>query len=220
MQCPCYATDSDLAGKFNILKGIDIPWQPGHQAGVNLGNFTQSGLGLGKPLKVAYTNPTMDQVMAYSSNFYSTEDLRNRSIWATASASTTKNPSPSPVKWRSKPLSELLFSYLFKASSSLGGMDQLIVDRVKESYDQLKASPKLSKGDFLRLEQHMEKMFEVERLVALDANLTDLPSPPNGNTDSWTYKESFGTIPHNLNATEQYLNLMLDVVVAGLSSGE
>ena len=69
MQCPCYATDSGPRREIQYPERDRYPRQPGHQAG------STSGIpGLGKPLKVAYTNPTMDQVMAYSSNFYSTED--------------------------------------------------------------------------------------------------------------------------------------------------
>ena len=67
-------------------------------------------------------------------------------------------------------------------------MDQLIVDRVKANYDFLKANPSLSQGDRYRLDQHIERMFEVERLVKLSTSLQDLPPQPNGNTDAWTYK--------------------------------
>jgi hypothetical protein len=98
-------------------------------------------------------------------------------------------------------------------------MDQLIVDRVKANYDFLKANPSLSQGDRHRLDQHIERMFEVERLVKLSTSLQDLPPQPNGNTDAWTYKGGFGIIPHNLGATEQYIKLMLDMVVMAFTTG-
>ena len=216
-----------LAAKFNILKGLDIPWQPGHQAGVNLGNFTQSGIALNTQLKSAYRNPTIDQVMAYSSAFYTPEELQSSVIRRSFHIGHGFSFNYQKALDRSGPITLQptlnnnlqLFDYLFKATSSLQGMDQLIVDRVKESYDQLKANPKLSKGDLLRLEQHIEKMFEVERLVTLSSTLTGLPERPTEDTDSWTYKGGFGTIPHNLNATVNYLDLMLDVAVLALSAG-
>ena len=65
-----------LASKFNILRGLDIPYNMGHHEGVHLGNFaghfTQAAGGI--PSKV-YLNPTIDQVMAFAPNFYSPEDL-------------------------------------------------------------------------------------------------------------------------------------------------
>jgi hypothetical protein len=217
-----------LASKFNILKGIDIPWQPGHQTGVSLGYLTEGAVGnFGSQIREAYQNPTIDQVMAYSPSFYSAADLQTQTIrrafhvghpfsYNYQKPLDKSGPQVQQPRYKNN---VKLFNYLFKATSSLHDMDQLIVDRIKASYDQLKASPKLSKGDFQRLEQHMEKMFEVERLVALSENLTDLPNPNLYDTDGWTYKGSFGQIPSYQNPTENYLSLMLDVIVMALSTG-
>ena len=58
-----------VASKFNLLRGIDIPWQSGHNTGVALGNFASSQ-GVNAGLRRAYSCPTIDQVMAHSPTFY------------------------------------------------------------------------------------------------------------------------------------------------------
>ena len=64
-----------LASKFNILRGIDVPYNMGHHEGVHLGNFSgHFAQATGGISDQAYLNPTIDQVMAFSPSFYSPED--------------------------------------------------------------------------------------------------------------------------------------------------
>ena len=72
----------ELIRKFNILRGIDIPYGIGHHSGGYLGNFADKNRGgrlSGLPTK-GYEAPSIDQVMAYSQSFYGESDFNSNQI--------------------------------------------------------------------------------------------------------------------------------------------
>ena len=81
---PAYTAPSarltpQLAGKFNVLRGLDIPFRIGHHYGGHLGNFAGSvGNTTAGVSNLEYMTATIDQVMAYSPSFYSEADLNTR----------------------------------------------------------------------------------------------------------------------------------------------
>ena len=163
-----------LVAKFNILRGIDIPWGIGHHTGGYLGNFIRRNGDLAGIPTAPYMTATVDQFMAYSPSFYSEADLNTkmtqrsfcigsgRLSWNfTNAAAKTGNVISQPHHLNN----DELFEYLFQPTSSLYNVDKLIIDRVKKQYDRLKKNPCISKGDLVRLNQHVERMFQIEQQI-------------------------------------------------------
>lgn len=218
-----------LASKFNILRGLDIPYNMGHHQGVHLGNFAgHFARATGGIPDQAYLNPTIDQVMAYSSSFYSPEDLSakmtqrsfrvggNYMSWNYTSA-TTKTGKIKKLPTQDN--NQSFYDYLFSPGSSVGHVDAVIVDRVKASYDRLKNDPRISQGDLDRLNQHTEQMFELERKLQVGAALSQqesIYSRPDFNSSSYKDDLAFSSTPYQMLG---YTDLMIDVIVAALHTG-
>ena len=127
-----------------------------------------------------------------------------------------------------------LFDYLFKPGTAYNGVDTAIIDRVKQSYDLLKKDPRLSKGDLLRLNQHVEQMFEVERKLKVSA-LIQVPNLPDhvcglegsgsagadckGKTSKHWDHHSGSTMRQSANMNADYCDLMADIIAVAFSSG-
>jgi len=215
-----------LVGKFNVLRGVDIPYRISHHVGGHLGNFaatvgnTTAGLD-----NTEFMAPTIDQVMAWSPDFYSAEDLASRMTrrsvhigggdlsWNhTAPAARAGKLVPQPAHVRNLDL----FTHLFQPGSSLNGVDQFVVDRVKSSYDRLKLHPRLSYGDRLRLDAHVGRLAEIERKLSVIASLATPPAPPGTDSDLYFRHHSF---PHDPTENRLYWSLMNDILVLGFSAG-
>jgi len=217
-----------LAAKFNIIRGLDIPYNLGHNSGCHLGNYAansyKSTAGI---VNIAYMMPTIDQVMAYSPSFYTQEDLDSnmtqRSFgvasgkgaalrsWNYSSVATKSGDVVvQPVKTNSKDL----YNLLFKPASTFHNIDTVLIDRVKESYDVLKQDPRLSKGDLNRLNQHVERMFEIERKLKVSQAMGE-ELPPEPGEDFYSDSGFFYTLVQN----HIYCDVMTDVIVAALSTG-
>ena len=219
-----------LAAKFNILRGLDIPYRIAHHSGGNLGNFagtvgtTVAGLDATK-----YLVPTIDQLMAYSTNFYSEDDLNSRMTQNAFSIGNVESGSynyAAPVAKAGNIIRQKgfyqnqdLFDYLFDPGAAYHGIDQLLIDRVKGRYDALKSDPRISVGDLQRLNQHVEMMFEVERKIKVCnalSNVGELPSKPTFNSDAYWKHHSF---PHDPDENKLYCHLMNDITVMAFNSG-
>ena len=172
-----------LATKFNILRGVDIPYRISHHSGGHLGNFAATTGNMLMGLNTsAYMAPTIDQVMAYSPSFYSQEDFNTQmtqNSFAIGTASVSYNYT-APVAKMGKIVSQRgyyqnkeLFDYLFDPGTAFHGIDKTLIDRVKGRYDALKKDPRISAGDLQRLNHHVEMMFEVERKIQVTQALVD-----------------------------------------------
>ncbi|HIA00646.1 MAG TPA: DUF1552 domain-containing protein, partial [Myxococcales bacterium] len=219
-----------LAKKFNILRGVDVPYTLGHQDGANLGAFADGGFGgtTNGLDNSAYRTATIDQVMAYSPSFYTEEDLNTRmtqrsfGIWGGGygmswNFSNPANKSGQVVGQPSIRNNKVLFDYFFQPGSAFYNVDTFVVDRVKQSYDRLKKDPRLSKGDLARLNQHVERMSEVERKLTV---IEKLGAPPieKPTTDSDDHFEDLAYMWKVVN-NQKYCELMNDIIVAAFSSG-
>jgi hypothetical protein len=228
---PCLMSNANaltpsLATKFNVLRGLDIPYRIGHHEGGFLGNFAANEEKLtGGLSNSAFMAATVDQVMAYSPNFYSQEDLSlkmtQRSFCVQSGEMSWNYSSPSTktggvVKQPAHTNNGSLFNYFFKPGTAYNNIDGVIIDAVKESFDRLKKDPRLSVADKVRLEQHVERMFEIERKLQVVANFQALPSPPAENSDDHYTDLSFNQNPM-LNSA--YCHLMNDIIVAAFEVG-
>jgi len=224
--CQAAALTPELIGKFNILRGVDVPYRISHHSGGHLGNFAETvGQTLdGKDARHALT-ASVDQFIAWSSTFYSAADLSDRMTqrsfnvgsgkmsWNFASPSTRTG---NVVQQPSYDNNLSLFNFFFNPGTAYNGVDGYIIDRVKASYDRLRANPRLSRGDRMRLDQHVERMFEIERKLAVVQQIQGTPPEPTVDTNSETSSHAF---PHNPEANAIYCQLMNDVIVAAFSTG-
>ena len=215
-----------LAAKFNVLKGLDIPYRIGHHRGGQLGNFADVDAAFLPGVNyAAYQVATIDQVMAYSNGVYTPEDLdrrmTHRSFNLVSGRFSQNFTSPSSrsgdvVQQPHQRDNLPLYEHLFNPASAYNGVNQTILDRVKSGYDRLRRHPRLSRGDAIRLDQHVERMFEIERKLAVANRVDDLPPQPAVSSTDHSGNHSFW---HNANRNIAYCDLMADMVVAAFSTG-
>lgn len=224
--CQSAALTPALIGKFNILRGLDIPYRISHHTGGHLGNFAETaGFGLAGVDSRRARTATLDQRVAWSSTFYDADDLTSRMTqrsfnvadgkmsWNFSSPSTQ---SGGIVRQPSSRSNIDLFRYLFDPATTYNNVDTYLVDRIKASYARLRQHPRLSYGDRNRLDQHVESMFEIERKLSVMEQLVGVPTEPAEDSSSLTGATGFGADPA---ANLAYAQLMNDIIVAGFSAG-
>ena len=225
-RAPASVMTPDLVSKINILRGLDIPYRIGHHLGGHLGNFAGTVDNVTEGIdNVKFMAPTIDQVLAYAPEFYSTADLTTRMTqrsfnidggnlsWNyTSPGAKAGNVVSQPSFNRNLDL----FQYLFDPGSAFNGIDTFLVDRIKSSYDRLKVHPRLSAGDRLRLDAHVERMSEIERKLAVVTQLGQVPDAPSTDSNTYWSASSFSSNPTQ-NAS--YCHLMNDMIVAAFSAG-
>ena len=215
-----------LAGKFNVLRGLDIPFRIGHHYGGHLGNYagtvdnTTDGVS-----NVEYMTATIDQVMAYAESFYTRADLDTRmtqrsfciasgqySYNFTSPSTRTGNVVQQPA--RSQNLE--LYDVLFQPGSAFNGINGSIVDGIRANFARLRRHPRLSRGDLMRLDQHVERMAEIERKLRVAQVMAEPPARPESDTNRFGSDHTFS---HNPVRQAEYCGLMNDIVVAAFSTG-
>jgi hypothetical protein len=224
--CTAQALTPELIAKFNILRAIDIPYRISHHSGGYLGNFAGTvGSTIASTDASKFKTATIDQVIAWSDNFYCQNDLDNlmtqRSFctvggdlsWNFASPSTKTG---AVVKMPSHRNNQDLFRYFFDPGTAYNGVDVHIIDRIKQSYARLRANPRISKGDQMRLDQHVERMFEIERKLKVVSQLQNIPAAPTTDSDVYWNHHSF---PHDPVENRLYFDLMNDIIVAAFTAG-
>src|SRR5580658_4500110 len=158
-----------LVAKMNVLRGLDIPWYMSHTTGL-LGNFARNdGNGSdGVAVTALGGRPTIDQVMASSSSFYTSADMA-----ITKATSVIVNGGTQPHSWALTtpgnptggvtPVSNsfgslALFQSIFGMSTAPTAKPRKpVVDLVNANYKSLvQSSTRLSSADVTRLDQHMQ----------------------------------------------------------------
>jgi len=182
-----------LQAKMNVLYGLDVPFYIAHNTGLHLGNYARNdGNGGDGGAVQAFPRPTIDQIMAWSSNFY--DDLgsvRERSMIM----------SSRPISWnysdpekqggsidnvRGYDSSRALFDKIFVAPDTGPKPRPPIVDRVLESYKNLRnGNRRLSAADKQRLDDHMARIAELERKLTAGASCGDVMKPTDDAQDHY-----------------------------------
>jgi len=200
---------AQLAGKLNVLRGLDISFYMGHHGGGHLGNYGKSDQGDALPLL-----PTIDQVLAQSDKFYAdTAGIMERSLvigregmsWE-AQKGGVSTISPSNDQ-------KALFKAIFRPSSgSQPSMTKKpIVDLVIEDYRRLRDSNRrLSAADKVRLEEHLARLAELER------KLNVVPAVTCGDVGEPT---PAGSRRGNAAAQAAYVRVFNDIIVAAFACG-
>ena len=186
-----------LLSKMNVLYGLDVPFYIAHNTGLHLGNYARNdGNGGDGGAVQKDPRPTIDQIMAWSPSFYDDlSSVRERSMVM----------SSRPVSWnysdpekragtidnvRGYDSSRALFDKVFVAPDTGPAPRPLIVDRVLESYKNLRnGNRRLSAADKQRLDDHMARIAELERKLTAGASCGDVMKPTDeaqkhfGNTE-------------------------------------
>jgi Protein of unknown function (DUF1552) len=211
-----------LAAKMNVLRGLDVPWYIGHHTGGHMGNFARNdGNGADGVHMQAYATPTIDQLMAWSPKFYADlATIRQRALvvgsrisynWANPS-----NPSALGAVQEVAGSNDAqgLFKQIFASSGTAmadpNAVTTAVVDRVNADYLRLRnASTRLSGDDRHRLDDHMQRLAELERKVNVK---TSCPAvmPIATNTQSLLNMPTFGVTPP---MQAQFYSAMNDVIV-------
>jgi hypothetical protein len=172
-----------LAAKMNVLQGLDWPYYLGHHSGAHLGN-PAANAGRTEPNgdgRTVGNNPrvSIDQLMAWSPEFYpDLSGVRERALvmgreisFNYANPATRTGTIQANTYTRN---SHALYDRLFPPGSTTGGMAVRPppVGRAQEQYQQLLASARrMSAEDRQRLEQHVQRLDELRRRLAIN------PSP-------------------------------------------
>lgn len=215
-----------LKAKMFIARGFDVPWYLGHHTGGHLGNFARNDAN-GMDGSVAQQNAvraTIDQVMAWSPSFYtdlaSVRErvlvLSGRMSYAWQNPDTKSGAIQEITPQADSP--QALFRRLFPST----GMQQRapIVDKVLENYRRVRSNPRLSRVDRDRLDDHIQRVSELQRRI----NTMGACTPPTAPVAPYA-NASMGAVIYNApfarNPTEQgaWFRVMNDLVVAALGCG-
>ncbi len=223
LSAPSSVLTDSLVAKMNVLRGLDITFYIAHHYAGHLGNYGRPGEDGLPPL--AY-RPTIDQVMHYSDSFYpDISQIRARSMLVglnDLSWSESQSGSVDPVPRSTSSLQ--LFNQIFDPKAA--GPDELsdrtpVVDRVLEHYQSLRSGSfgegkRLSAVDRARLDDHMERLFELQTRLStqLPASCADVPTPTGDANES--HPGSYAGTPEE---NSDYYQLYNDVIAAAFICG-
>ena len=213
----------ELAAKLNVLRGLDCPFYLGHHRGGHLGNFADNdGNGTDGVVAQGFPMPTIDQVMAWSPSFYpdlSTTLERSMIVgsrvswgWSSPESGTGSIQEQPPV------FSSLeLFNRIFvPVEDDLTSARPPVVDRVLDQYRSLRQSDRrLSAADRQRIDDHLERLDELQRRLEVTVSCGDVMPPSANSTDEWN-SSSFGYDPA---AQRRFWQLFNDVIAAAFVCG-
>jgi len=160
--------------RLTLIRGLDFLPSVNHNYGGLLGNFASCTAATPCDADTLANVPTIDQVLAYSSKFYeSTPAVRalhiSQGVEDAMSYTDLGQPGASveQMKARTNPLD--VWNDVFSTLAPESGMEgstadpnALLIDNVIEQYRELQGSPRLSRVDKDKLEQHVSLLTEVE----------------------------------------------------------
>ncbi|MDB4983736.1 MAG: hypothetical protein JWM82_4488 [Myxococcales bacterium] len=219
LTAPSGVLTSAIVKKMNVIRGIDYTNTVGHQSGSYLGNNNaQVDATRAAALKA---NVTIDQLMAYSPNFY-TEIPRVRSInigQDRALSWTYTNPSTRTGVQKLQRYSTSLS--LFNSIFATGGapVRPLIIDRVLDNYKSLSQSNRrLSAADKVRLDDHVGRLTQLQQQFSASAKPLSCGMPPTP-MDNTTIENQLDNKGLGLDQQTTYYKLMADVLLTAFSCG-
>jgi hypothetical protein len=214
-----------LVAKMNVIRGCDVPWYIAHHTGGHLGNFARNdGNGVDATTMQAFPTPTIDQVMAWSPKFYGDLSTNKQRVLAVGSRisynwsnpATPKNPGP-VQEIAGVDDAAALFKQIFVPTGAgmpdPKAMMTPVVDRVFADYTRLRnANTRLAADDRRRLDDHMQRLSELQRRLHVHASCPDL-KPVTTDTRQILRQATYSVSPA---LHQQYLQTMNDVIVAAV----
>ncbi len=209
---------SALASKMNVLRGLDVSFYLAHHRGGHLGNFAEND-GNGADGVMMERLPTIDQILAWSDTFYADlSTILERSLVIGANGMSAYYTSPSDQSGEIQNLapendSLVLFNKIFVPEEDPTETRPPIVDRVLENYQRLReGNRRLSSEDRQRLDDHLERLDELQRKINVQVSCGDVDEPTVGSTSLWN--STFGVDP---SAQRQFWQLQNDVIAAAFA---
>jgi Protein of unknown function (DUF1552) len=215
-----------LLKKMFSIQGVDVPFYLAHNTGGALGNYAAND-GNGGEGVVAQTQAkrrTVDQIMAWSPAFYPDLSGIRQRVLLTANRVSYNYANPQTRTGAIQEIDSIdtpnrLFDSLFPSG---GGPTQRkpIVDLVLESYKNLRASARISAADKNRLDDHLQRLSEVQRRFGIQVSCGSVARPSNP-----SMSRSLGDVMYsaatalNPTAHTQYYQAINDVIVLALSCG-
>lgn len=215
-----------LVAKMNLIRGLDVPHYLGHNTGGELGNFAAEFDFVDPQGAIQEHRSTIDQVMAYSDSFYpDLGSIRLRSMhigththhsWGRANPNDPNSPhQPTPLSQSS----QALFNQIFVPEETEEDPRPLVVDKVLEHYSRLRngsfgEAGRLSSRDAQRLDDHMDRLRDLQTRLNAVANCGDVQEPleDTGGLDVGGYSS-------NIDDMRRYYQLYNDVIVAAFICG-
>ncbi len=192
LQAPADQLTPELVAKLNVIRGIDSTFYIGHHRGGQLGNYADNdGNGIDGQIVGGSPRPTIDQLMAWSDHFYpDLSTILERSMvvghdisWGWSSPATQSGE----VQALPPEFSSLaMFNRIFIPEDDLTSPRPPVVDRVIEHYLSLRQSDRrLSAADRRRLDEHLERLDELQRRLEVAVSCGDVPTPANDSLEEW-----------------------------------
>lgn len=212
-----------LVAKMNVIRGLDVPFYIGHHTGGHLGNYARNdgNGGDGKAVQ-SMARPTIDQIMAWSKSFYpDLSGVRERSMvigrrlsygW-----SNPETRSGTVQEMAAEESSLEIFNKIFVPMEDPTTARPPIVDRVFADYKRLRdGSRRLSPADKVRLDDHMQRLSELQRkLNAKGASCGSVTKPAE---DSLKVMRTTG-YDFSPDLQAKAYDLLNDVIVAAFICG-
>jgi hypothetical protein len=224
-----------LVGKMNVLRGLDIPFGIAHYHGGTLGNYaSNNGDNPTSAAMQANKRPTIDQVMANSSGFYtSLTGISQRTavvvdptqgeyqqLCCNYANPTARSGAIQPVTGTVDSLT--LFDQFFPA----GGMTTMaaprppIIDRVRDNYLRLRnGNRRLSTADKARLDDYIARIDDLERRVTAMPSTVACTAPLRPAQSNEDFRSATANYDITPSAHVKYYQLLVEVVVAALQCG-
>lgn len=222
LRAPSSVLTPALVAKMNVIRGLDIPFYIAHHTGGHLGNYARNdGNGGDGKVVQAMPRPTIDQVMAWSNAFYpDLSVVRERSLVMGRRISYGwSNPSTKSgtINEMASVFSSLeLFNRIFVPAEDPSTARTPVVDRVLEDYKRLReGSRRLSSADRTRLDDHMQRLSELQRKLNARATCGAVTKPTE---DSSRIRDTTG-YDFNPGLQARAFDLLNDVVVAAFLCG-
>lgn len=223
---------ASLISKMFSIQGLDIPFYMAHHTGGYLGNFARKDFS--DFVKNTAARPTIDQIMARSSAFYGANDPFRHRVMSLSPDLSFDYSNPQSRSGSIQPTSVLsnnprdLFNQLFpdggpSSTPPTPEPPPLVVDRVFESYRRLRDSSRISQNDRIRLEDHMQRIDELERSLGSRPAAAGCQSPtlPTGPLAERGMLSVNFNKPHSRdpNSHATYFQHLNDMIVAAVSCG-
>jgi hypothetical protein len=220
----CRAPASDLtaalAAKANIIHGVDIPFWIDHNNGGSMGNWGDTNIGdRFPPTNFITRTQTIDQIIGWSPNFYSDTTLMRERVMVVNEISYAH----ADPRARTGPISRVsstargsreLFDKLFGTNTAPA--KPLVVDQVLESYKQLRdGNSRLSADDKRRLDEHMQRIAELQRKLRAAAP----PAPPARPAKSSSQLDTQSNFNTASAPQVEFYQLYNEVIAAAFSTG-
>ncbi len=222
-----------LLPKLNLIDGLGLMFGGSHHSGGYLGNFHGNMNRDFRTGRDANLNsdpvPTIDQIMAQSSSFYSSSDPRTMPVLNMGDGQPQsfrpRNGTIQPVNY-SWSLNDI-YDYVFGGGGAQGNPQRIAaVNRVYEDYQRL-VSPagtgaRLSSEDANAVEQHLDSLSEIERRInsigqVASCNTLGSGGHRYGPTDPQSEQNVF----HQPNRASyaQYWSTYVDLMVTAINCG-